>query len=326
MDPSPADIQNTVDWRAGFVPGDSRIHPNGLQIISDATQPILPPDLERLIFEDVALSRPVSIPGMMRVAWRVKHWVEPLLYRTLVFGPDECIMDGLPRCNEEILTLIARGKPQSFLHAVRNVMAVLIDRKTVTTIMSECSQIDNLFVSTRSLRSGLSSPSGFEKLSLRRLSCDLDDFHGHFSYRTTAFSPFLYLTHLELFRGLESFGDSLDQKLLRWSMLATLPKLTHLALGTELLVCVHLLAVCESLKALILRAHHGHRLLQKSADLDDVPVDDMRFIVTVLPNNAWDWQLGVLGGADLWARADALIAKRMSGKINRTSSPNLFAI
>jgi hypothetical protein len=34
----------------------------------------LPLDLERQIFETAALSRPVSIPNMMGVAWRVKHW------------------------------------------------------------------------------------------------------------------------------------------------------------------------------------------------------------------------------------------------------------
>ncbi|KAJ7061739.1 hypothetical protein C8F01DRAFT_1138267, partial [Mycena amicta] len=27
------------------------------------------------------------IPALMLVAWRVKEWVEPLLYRTLIFGP-----------------------------------------------------------------------------------------------------------------------------------------------------------------------------------------------------------------------------------------------
>jgi hypothetical protein len=36
--------------------------------------PILPTELERQIFELCALSRPVRIPKLMLVAWRVKEW------------------------------------------------------------------------------------------------------------------------------------------------------------------------------------------------------------------------------------------------------------
>jgi hypothetical protein len=36
--------------------------------------PILPLELERLIFELSALSWPLSVPNLMLVAWRVKQW------------------------------------------------------------------------------------------------------------------------------------------------------------------------------------------------------------------------------------------------------------
>jgi hypothetical protein len=36
--------------------------------------PILPPELEREIFEICAISRPASIPNLMLVAQRVKEW------------------------------------------------------------------------------------------------------------------------------------------------------------------------------------------------------------------------------------------------------------
>ncbi|KAJ7131272.1 hypothetical protein C8R44DRAFT_871785 [Mycena epipterygia] len=42
-------------------------------------------ELERKIFELAALSRPKAIPTLMRVAWRVKLWVEPLLYWPLKY-------------------------------------------------------------------------------------------------------------------------------------------------------------------------------------------------------------------------------------------------
>jgi hypothetical protein len=34
----------------------------------------LPLELERVIFEVSALSRPIDIPNLMLIAWRVKEW------------------------------------------------------------------------------------------------------------------------------------------------------------------------------------------------------------------------------------------------------------
>ncbi|KAF8178345.1 hypothetical protein K438DRAFT_1844381 [Mycena galopus ATCC 62051] len=51
--------------------------------------PYLPPELERQIFEIVALSRPKYIPTLMRISKRIKYWVEPLLYRVIVLSPHD---------------------------------------------------------------------------------------------------------------------------------------------------------------------------------------------------------------------------------------------
>ncbi|CAK5266550.1 unnamed protein product, partial [Mycena citricolor] len=48
----------------------------------------LPEDVERYIFEIGAFSNPRSISTYMLVARRVKIWLEPLLYRTLVTGSE----------------------------------------------------------------------------------------------------------------------------------------------------------------------------------------------------------------------------------------------
>lgn len=47
-----------MDGSSLLLPSDSRI----------------PHEVERIIFEIAALSRPVSIPNLMLVAWRVKEW------------------------------------------------------------------------------------------------------------------------------------------------------------------------------------------------------------------------------------------------------------
>ncbi|KAJ6516533.1 hypothetical protein C8R47DRAFT_1063238 [Mycena vitilis] len=54
------------------------------QVLPNMQTQRLPAELERYVFEQVALSRTVAIPRLLRVAQRVKIWIEPLLYRTIV--------------------------------------------------------------------------------------------------------------------------------------------------------------------------------------------------------------------------------------------------
>ncbi|KAJ7879703.1 hypothetical protein B0H13DRAFT_1571256, partial [Mycena leptocephala] len=50
--------------------------------------PLLPPELERIIFELAAFVNPASMPSLLLVAPRVKIWIEPLLYETLIITPN----------------------------------------------------------------------------------------------------------------------------------------------------------------------------------------------------------------------------------------------
>ncbi|KAJ6564436.1 hypothetical protein B0H19DRAFT_1258885 [Mycena capillaripes] len=72
---------------------------------------LLPEDLEREIFEISAHSRPVFIPILMLVARRVKIWLEPLLYRTIVLD-NPSVLKGYPIYSWAIL----ESKPASFFH------------------------------------------------------------------------------------------------------------------------------------------------------------------------------------------------------------------
>ncbi|KAJ7622098.1 hypothetical protein FB45DRAFT_121814 [Roridomyces roridus] len=56
--------------------------------------PSLPPELERDLFELAAYTRPRSIPKLMLVAWRVKAWVEPLLYCFFLFSEGRLGLHG----------------------------------------------------------------------------------------------------------------------------------------------------------------------------------------------------------------------------------------
>ncbi|KAJ6461536.1 hypothetical protein DFH09DRAFT_1229094, partial [Mycena vulgaris] len=107
--------------------------------------PAFPFDVERIILEMTALSRPVSIPALMLVAWRVKDWVEPWLYRTLVIGTDT--IDGIPRCDMETFRRIARTKPPFFLRdSVRNLMVYSVPAEDAQHITSLCSAVENVYI------------------------------------------------------------------------------------------------------------------------------------------------------------------------------------
>ncbi|KAJ7659096.1 hypothetical protein DFH06DRAFT_1297288 [Mycena polygramma] len=291
-------------------PGPAR-SPGG---IADAIQPNLPPELERHIFELAALSRPVLIPSMMRVAWRVKQWTEPLLYRTLAFGVK---IDGLPIFRPEIFTQIAGTKPH-LLASVRNVMALWVP-KTTKDIIRACPRIENLVLMSAHYRSsGHLPPPGFDKLSLKRLHCSLDALYDPSLLTTLAFAPLLHLTHLELFTDL--YSDSLPEDLTPWTMLGTLSSLTHLALndhshGNQLPVCLHLLAICGCLSTLILLDPSHY---EGYAELD-LLCTDPRFVMMSRISWTNDWLQGILRGVDYWARADLFIAKRLAGEIERST-------
>ncbi|KAJ7919879.1 hypothetical protein B0H13DRAFT_2319983 [Mycena leptocephala] len=97
---------------------------------------------------------------------------------------------------------------------------------------------------------------------------------------------FSHLTHLELFTDLRLGDESEDESFWRWHMNA----------------CEHLLAFAKM----------------------DLLTDDPRFVMMELNHYIEDWQRSILVGRDHWRRADAFIARRLSGEIERASSVEYF--
>jgi hypothetical protein len=120
---------------------------------------------------------------------------------------------------------------------------------------------------------------------------------------------FSSLTHLDVF-------DIVDADIWsEWSGLAPLPLLTHLAfIDLDDIVVANILATCP--KLLVLVSMHGDGLALRSATADRDP----RFVSMVLStqDSVLDWQTGIRGGMDFWARADAFVAKRR-GEIEPSS-------
>ncbi|KAJ7056684.1 hypothetical protein C8F01DRAFT_358391 [Mycena amicta] len=262
--------------------------------------PVLPLELERHIFELVALSSPACIPRLVLVAWRVKEWVEPLLYRTLVLYPNvHEKVEAVPHFAPGTFAQILESKSMEFLSAnVQNIFVRTgsLNQSETKIIMYKFANLRNLFL----LSFDSADPPTCAEWRPQHLYCDIQHIFGEdISFAHPIFSN---LTHLELFDGLPEDGEGLTLSI---SDLASLPCLTHLAMD---------LVESRSLRKLLDVPLTETRILERLriAGLDAIP----RLVVLTLPRFLYDWQLGITSGDDYWTRADTLIAKRISGEVN----------
>ncbi|KAJ7203071.1 hypothetical protein GGX14DRAFT_570331 [Mycena pura] len=255
----------------------------------------------------------------MRVAWRVKQWVEPLLYRTLVIGMD--VMDGLPACDMQTFNRITQTKPPAFLaNAVRNVMLPNLYAYQVHAILSACPGIENLYP-LYAPPCNLTLPA-FDVPSLRHLHCLPDDVFDLYSIDPFVHTMIAHITHLELLDDLRA-SDPM-REIPFGTRLSVLPHLTHLALSLghpRIWVCVQVLAECKCLRVLVVLCEQKWQEEARHAGLE-VLASDVRGVMMPfsLRNSVKDWQPGILTGNDYWARAEALIAMRISGEVDRELS------
>ncbi|KAJ6473392.1 hypothetical protein C8R47DRAFT_719190 [Mycena vitilis] len=266
--------------------------------------PSLPPELERCIFQCAALSRPVDIPTLMRVAWRVKNWVEPLLYRTMVVGIKA--IDGIPQ-----YTPTKFSRSTDFGQAVRNILITTSKCETMSMLMHLFPSMENLYLKFHGALPNVAH-GGFN--CLKQLYASPRVFLA--VVHPTGSAHFANLTHLELFLGMAPDRDeSPTENLARWTVLSKLPKLTHLAAALPSMdpagIGSMVLLDCKSLRALIV-----FDIQPGPSPMMDSLASDPRFMMMMVQNHTADWQQGVLTGDDYWARADAFIAKRKAGHID----------
>ncbi|KAJ6550992.1 hypothetical protein DFH09DRAFT_603625 [Mycena vulgaris] len=256
-----------------------------------ASAPLFPPELERQIFEICALSRPVVIPRLMLVAWRVKEWVEPLLYRTIALNLSKPIV-GFPIFTSQNLLAGMQRKPASFFHhAVHHLLLLGHPR---TDILSVCTGVKNLSIDYLAM-----DDECIPLLATFPLTHLYIEF-APLLYALTPTSPlFSQMTHLELF-------DAEDWPIISTS-LPLLPRLTHLSFANEgfLRSCLDLLETSNSLSVLVYLNYDKVESLST----------DLRFVAMSLIYYGKDWQMGAHSGGDYWSRAEHFIAKRRSGDI-----------
>ncbi|KAJ6563999.1 hypothetical protein B0H19DRAFT_74829 [Mycena capillaripes] len=287
-------------------PNDVRAIPAG---------PRLPPELERIIFEIVALSRATTIPKLMLIAWRVKDWLEPLLYRTVVIGDSSQLninhrrTVGLPDFREARLLQIIETKPSFLQHAVKHLfIGVYAEGSAVDRIVVACPHITHLFAPF--------DPSDH----IRALSTlrDVQYLTAHVALILTEsgalHSSFQKVTHLELFLFADS-GVSCDGLC---GCLELMPNLTHIAFNLPLQKIISHTALQANVQLqciIFLRA--------KTAMEEGPLLSDSRFLCFEQKMD-WclDWLRGARTGDDYWVLADEFLAARRAKKVD----PSTYSI
>jgi hypothetical protein len=238
--------------------------------------------------------------------------VEPLLYRTLAIEREPPI-SGLPKCLHNTFVDIASTKSPAFRRdSTRNFLLDDIPLSLAKTYLSLFPGVENFWI-LPSDTFDFPRPA-LEILPLKHLYCDLEDLYRIIPFESFCHPMFINITHLELFDGFNQHSEQPEHRT-DWTSLGALPHLTHLALDNEDLIpiCVSILETYKSLRALLALTF----LPENPPSELEILAADPRFVMTPVTDYLEDWQRGALTGMDYWARADAFIAKRISGEIDR---------
>ncbi|KAJ7939759.1 hypothetical protein B0H13DRAFT_1850530 [Mycena leptocephala] len=259
-----------------------------LKISPSHTTPTLPLELERLIFELAAFKHPPSMPSLLLVAHRAKIWIEPHLYKVLVIISDE---SEDPRWKTPMfirryrhIRQLLRLRPAAFLRDhVRHVCFFEShETEIVRELLAVCTATVDLAIPGNG---GLLST--MDPLPLQRLSVDIHKLFSTFGVVNFRRSFLSNITHLDL-------RDSNTDAWEWWSGLASLPRLTHLH--------------CPSLEVLVVLCSE-----KIQTQFRPVELPDLRLVMMWVGEWYADWEQGVRGGENYWARADAVIRTRRAG-------------
>ncbi|KAJ7182944.1 hypothetical protein C8R43DRAFT_17476 [Mycena crocata] len=271
------------------------------------TTPILPPEIEREIFETAAYKHPQTIPLLLLICHRVHEWVEIVKYSTVTssgVGPS-CAAAALLRA------IRSPSKHASFFGTrVRNFLYMetinWMDTPPLTDddlrdLLSSCSGLQSLVLMAPIEPALLPS---LEALRPRRMSIYLK------TLRTDC-AMFAFVTHLDLFDNINETDFNPGPNL------ALVPGLTHLSLFqlNDPLVAVNLLQQCKRLQVLI--GMYSHSLPERKFGGPGPATDDPRLLSILMTDKDYeeDWFVGTRDGMDFWARADAFVAKKRRGEI-----------
>ncbi|CAK5272716.1 unnamed protein product [Mycena citricolor] len=279
--------------------------------------PRVPPELERYIVEMYALEcpGPERILQLLPVCHRMRAWLEPALYRTLIFndGSDE---QRLPSCEIDAIERVSSAYPGALDTVVKNIMLIGEPRDTVGRVLSSCNGAENVFLAGCTT-DGLDLSQLFP--SLRRLHCTAETLE-LLSWKPEVLGfNFPSLTHLELFNVDSPSHGGVTQTLLGLLSEEHFPHLAHLAISATAVIrsLPEVIPHLQRLESLVIVS--AYRVVSPNSLSEDdrrILMTDKRIVLVSVPDYIEDWQDGVLGRNDYWARAARRIANRLSGAVD----------
>ncbi|KAJ7290113.1 hypothetical protein C8J57DRAFT_1492855 [Mycena rebaudengoi] len=245
----------------------------------------LPQELERAVFETAALLSHTQIPTLMLVARRFHTWLQPILYRVLVYfgSKDFSTWHRFPPIGDEPL-------PERAALLQKHARHLLI--QNLRDLACYC-RIDPSFIPY------------FDRIRPQLLCVDAGDlFDGPPDFSHSLFSSITHLALTDI--NISAYSDE------SWKSLASLPSLTHLGFDAYSGVPARLLHVLleepKRLQVLILIVADMRFLNDTDNPVSAYPTHDVRFIVAAYDDDfVGDWIRGAWGQADVWDRADNFI-------------------
>ncbi|KAJ7611486.1 hypothetical protein DFH06DRAFT_1244232 [Mycena polygramma] len=271
--------------------------------------PVFPRELEREIFETMALMHPGKIPTLLRVARRVLFWIEPLLFRVISVTPE----------NSEIVPALLKAmdcKPPAFFHGVRHIMLPVeysddkFTREDSQRLLKLCNRPISFACDFDDTYTGPNLLPILAELRPQRLLV-----RPRFLFGTTVLDlqhrPLFHsVTHLDLI-GLTGVGDVLGQ-------VPTLTTLTHLSVShaSARRRALAVLGKCPHLMLLLFKVISTAPRAEREEYIPHVY--DVRFVIGTYPSRWTDWQAGAKGLPDSWVQADDFVARKRRGEIEAT--------
>ncbi|KAK6984065.1 hypothetical protein R3P38DRAFT_3292939 [Favolaschia claudopus] len=264
------------------------------------TQPSLPPELEREIFETTAIRDPDCIPTLLLVCRRAKIWIQPLLYRVLSLSSPES--EG-----GSTFSAFDSQSPSFLRNAVRHISLFEVSIRSCEDLLKKCTGTIDLSLDTELEFEFLIS---LNMTRLQRLAITAPSSASPINWSWAS-----SLTHLDVFQGSGFAGLTSWDK---WRGIASLPSLTHLAVSPVLaeLVLPRAIEELAHLRLLVVTNYPWGRDEGISFAEQKITIRDVRIVVIVLATRyEEDWKKGAWGGDDFWVRAERFVARKRAGEV-----------
>ncbi|KAJ6485535.1 hypothetical protein C8R45DRAFT_275506 [Mycena sanguinolenta] len=261
-------------------------------------QPILPPEIEREIFEITAQFRGNAV-NLVLVARRTQIWIEPLIYDTVILSDEEI-------CHKFMRTLDSRPA-QFFAENVKSLCVPAdVDALCTVRVLKACQGVVNLAIWLVQPQDTPVFPF-ISSLRPTRLSVNMYGLYGSECKPDFEHPFFSNVTHLELVDWLAwaAYIDSLS------------PHLTHLAVDfdlnlqdSETRLC-DVLASCRSLVVCIALVSDDESMIVVANRL--AGIEDPRLVILSESNAIENWESSLqTTDASLWSFAEDIVTAKIA--------------